>query len=144
MIKVQCKHNDPSNIPIGIPDNFDYGLELGKIYLVMGILTFKLSNNIYFLIDESGRPSWFPFQLFEILHNTLPTNWFLKINMGDEYVDYRNLVGFEELCNKEGFFNRLLERDEEAMNTYFRRKVELEKSIELEEGPASPLWRDSF
>ena len=78
-MKVICKYNDPSNLPNAIPDNFDYGLELSKEYLVMGILTFKQSNNLYFLVDEGGSPSWFPYQIFEIVNNQLPTNWFVKI-----------------------------------------------------------------
>lgn len=128
-MKVVCKHNDPSNLPSDIPDNFDYGLELNKEYLVMGVLTFKKSNDLYFLVDENGRPSWFPFQIFEVISNELPANWFMKINIGDHYVDYRNLFGFNELCKKEDFFNQLLERDEEVMQIYFRRKVELEKIL---------------
>ena len=128
-MKVLCRINDPSSVSNNIPDNFDYGLEIGKEYLVMGMLTFKKSNNLYFLIDENGRPSWFPFQIFDILNNELPDNWFVKVNINNEYVDYFNLIGFAELCNKEDFFNQLLERDEEVMRVYFRRKIELENSL---------------
>ena len=128
-MKVICKHNDPSNLPSGIPNNFDYGLEINKEYLVTGILNFKQSNDLYFLVDESGRPSWFPFQIFETVNNKLPKNWFVKINVGNDYVDYKNLIGFNELCNDDDFFNQLLERDEEAMQVYFRRKIELEKEL---------------
>ncbi len=128
-MKVVCRYNNPSNLPKGIPDNFDYGLELSKEYLVMGVLTFKQSNDLYFLVDENGSPSWFPYQIFEIVSNELPANWFVKINIGNDYVDYQNLFGFNELCNKEDFFNQLLEREEETMQTYFMRKIELEKEL---------------
>jgi len=128
-MKVICKYNDPSNLPNGIPDSFDFGLEIGKEYLVTGILTFKQSDDLYFLVDENGRPSWFPFQIFETINNELPKNWFVKINVGNDYVDYKNLIGFNELCNEDDFFNQLLERDEEAMQVYFRRKIELEKEL---------------
>ncbi|HTN36337.1 MAG TPA: hypothetical protein VL053_04630 [Arachidicoccus sp.] len=128
-MKVICKYNDPSNLPSGIPDNFDYGLEINKEYLVTGILTFKQSDDLYFLVDESGRPSWFPFQIFEIINNKLPKIWFIKINVRNDYVDYKNLIGFNELCNNDAFFNQLLERDEEAMQVYFKRKIELEKEL---------------
>ncbi len=132
-MKVICKYNDPSNLPKGIPDNFDYGLELDKEYLVMGILTFKKSNDFYFLIDENGRPSWFPYQIFEIANNTLPKDWFLRINTENENVDFKNLIGFNELCNNDIFFNNLLERDEDAMRIYFKQKIELEKELGEEE-----------
>ncbi len=127
-MRVVCKYNDPSNIPSDIPDNFDFGLEINKEYLVMGMLNFKKSNDLYFLVDEDGRPSWFPYQIFEIKNNNLPQSWAVKINISDDYVDYKNLMGFDELCNKEDFFNQLLERDENVMQIYFKRKIELEKN----------------
>lgn len=129
-MKVVCKYNDPSNLPSGIPDNFDYGLIQNKEYLVTGIMTFKQSNDLYFLVDENGRPSWFPFQIFETTNNELPKNWYIKVNLGNDYVDYKNLIGFSELCNNKDYFNLLLERDEEAMHVYFRRKIELEKELQ--------------
>ena len=132
-MRVICKFNDPSNISRDIPDDFDYGLEIGKEYTVMGMLTFKRSNHLYFLIDENGRPSWFPHQIFDVLNNALPQNWFVKINREKDNVDFYNLIGFKELCNSENFFNQLLEREESVMRTYFRRKIELEKEIADEE-----------
>lgn len=67
---------------------------------------------------------------FEIVSNELPFNWFVSINKDNKYTDYRNLIGFAELCNDEDFFNKLLERDEATLRTYFRRKMELEKEWE--------------
>ena len=128
-MKVVCKYNDPSNVPKNIPDDFDFGLNVEKEYLVMGMLTYKKSNSLYFLIDENGRPSWFPFQIFEISNNVIPENWFVKINTDNDYVDFYNLMGFNELCNNEDFFNQLLERDEKTMQIYFRRKIELENEL---------------
>lgn len=132
-MKVICKYNDPSNLPTGIPDNFDFGLELNKEYIVMGLLTFKRSNDLYLLVDENGRPSWFPYQIFEIVNNILPKKWLVKINSRNEFVDYKNLIGFRELCNDDNFFNGLLEREEEPMRIYFKRKIELERDLSEEE-----------
>ena len=73
-MKVKCLYNDPSNVGEGIPNDFDYGLEINKEYLVMGIMTFKKSDNLYFLIDEDSRPGWFPHQIFEIESNTAATS----------------------------------------------------------------------
>ncbi|WAC14693.1 hypothetical protein [Dyadobacter pollutisoli] len=114
-MKVICKFNAPSNVPDNIPNDFDFGLCTGKEYTVMGMLTFKGSNNLHFLVDENGRLSWFPFQIFTISNNEVPENWFININVDDIHVDYLNLLCFDELCNKKDFFNQLLERDEEAI-----------------------------
>ena len=129
MIKIKCIYNDPNDLPDGIPNNFDYGLEVDKEYLVMGIAIFKKSDNLYFLVDENSCPNWFPSQIFDITHNSLHYNWFMKVNFDNEHVDYKNLIGFDELCNDENFFNLLLERDENAMRIYFRRKIEMEKEF---------------
>ncbi|TXI13189.1 MAG: hypothetical protein E6Q66_10480 [Pedobacter sp.] len=128
-MRVICKLNDPSNTPSNIPDNFDFGLEIGKQYTVMGMLTFKESGHLYFLVDECSRPSWFPHQLFTISNSQLPKNWFVNINEDRTDVDFHNLIGFYELCNDVDFFNNLLEREEETMRIYFRRKMELEKEL---------------
>lgn len=103
-MKVRCLYNNPFNLLPAIPDNFDYGLEVNKQYLVMGMMTFKQSDNLYFLVDENSRPGWFPYQIFDMKSNKLPSDWFVKINEGNDYVDYQNLIGFDELCNDEDFF----------------------------------------
>ena len=123
-----CNFNDPFDVPKDYPNDFDYGLEIGKEYIVMGILTFKTSNHLYVLIDENSRPSWFPYQIFKIVDNAFPQNWFVKINDTREDTDFYNLIGFDELCNEENFYNRLIEREDEAMRIYFRRKIEIEKN----------------
>lgn len=128
-MKVVCIYNDPSNVMSGIPDNFDYGLEIKKEYLVMGITTFKESDNLYYLVDENGRPSWFPYQIFKIIENDLPSSWFICVNSDNVYTDYKNLIGFNELCNNEDYFNNLLEREPESLQVYFKRKKELESFI---------------
>lgn len=124
-MKVKCLINIPENLPEGIPDDFDYGLELGKEYIVMGIVTYKSSQVPYFLVDENGRPSWFPHQLFDLIENTIPGNWFLKINGVTEYSDIYSILGFEELCQDETYFDQLQDRVSGAMGIYFRRKEEL-------------------
>lgn len=126
-MKVICNYNDPTNLPDEFPDDFDYGLELGKEYMVMGIAVYKGSNCLYFLIDENTRPNWFPFLLFDISDNSLPQNWFVKVNGEKDNSDIYSLCGYEELCNDVEYYDKLVERDNEAMRTYFRRKIEYEK-----------------
>jgi hypothetical protein len=126
-MKVICILNDPSKVEDKISDNFDYGLKIGNEYIVMGILTFKDSTLLYYLVDENGKPSWFPNQIFNIIDNQFPHNWFLKINENRDDVDFYNLIGFNELCNETNYFNSLLERDEIALSIYYKHKIEYEK-----------------
>ena len=142
-MKVICKQTTSKGFNLKevttvLSTNFDYsfggyGIELGKEYLVMGIALYKDSNCIYYLIDTSSKPDWLPFLLFEIVENSLPKQWHVKAPGKKENSDIYALWGFEELCNEETFYDRLLEREEAAMRTYFRRKIELEKEIAEQE-----------
>jgi hypothetical protein len=108
-----------------------YGIELGKEYTIMGIVLYNDSNCLYYLIDVNGRPDWFPYLLFEISDNSLPRNWFIKLNGKMKSSDINCLWGFEELCNVQDFYHQLIEREETAMRIYFRRKIEIEKEYEI-------------
>ena len=129
-MKVICHYNDPSkNLPEGSPDNFDYGLEKEKEYLVMGIMLFE--NSLEYLIDENGKPSWFPHQLFTISNTRLSQNWHFKAFPRQESDKLLFLCGFYELCCDKDFqfYTLLLERDENALSKYFQRKMEAEKEF---------------
>jgi hypothetical protein len=104
-----------------------YGLELGKEYFLMGMAVYKDSNCIYFLIDNNGRPDWLPHLLFNVTDNTLPIDWFVRVNGKKISSDIYCLWGLEELCNDEGFYDKLTNRDKEAMQIFFKRKSELEE-----------------
>lgn len=106
-----------------------YGLELDKEYFVMGIAMYQNSNCLYYLIDTNGKPDWFPYLLFDIADNSIPRNWFIKVNGKNDDSDIYSLCGFDELCNDSDFYDQLLERDEKAMQIYFKRKAELEKEL---------------
>ncbi len=105
-----------------------YGLEINREYLIMGLVVYKDTNCIYFLIDVNGKPDWFPYLLFEITDNCLPKEWFLKVNGKSSKSDIYSIVGFDELCNNEDFYNQLVERNIDAIQIYFKRKIELEKN----------------
>lgn len=126
-MKVICKYNDPENLPEEIKTRFDYGLEIGKAYLVMGIALLRESDLIYYLVDEGGRPNLFPKSIFEIIDNTIPINWFIKLDENPFFNSYA-ILGFYELCNEANYYENLIDREENAMRIYYRRKIELENS----------------
>lgn len=135
-MKVECKFNDPDSVPIGTPSKFDHGLILGKKYFVMGIMTHQRNDtlvklkqvinfdDLFYLIDEDGRPFWFPYQIFEITDSSLPFEWYLRINDGSINALYKNLFGFKELCMEDEFFNNLLLREKRELEIYRERKKE--------------------
>jgi len=106
-----------------------YGLEVNKEYFILGIAVYQNNNCLYYLVDVNGKPDWFPYLLFDVTDNSFPKNWFIKINGKSDDTDIYSLCGFDELCNDDDFYDQLLEREEQAMQTYFRRKIELEKEL---------------
>lgn len=131
-MKVICKKNtskdfDLKEVRSVISNEVRYPIEIGKEYLVMGIMILKRDKCIQYLIDDSGRPFWIPYLLFDISDNALPNNWYVSIFDKNSPGDLFYLSGFYELCNDEDFHDSLMERDEEAMILYFQRKIELEK-----------------
>lgn len=105
-----------------------YGLELNKTYLIMGIRIQQNNSCLYYLIDTNGKPDWFPYLLFDIIDGSLPQNWFFKINNNNS--DAHVVFGFDELCNDDGFYYKLIDRDHDATQIYFRRKIEFEKELD--------------
>ncbi len=131
-MKAICKKTtsegfDLKKVTTVFSNSFDYsfggsGLELGKEYTIMGVALYKDSTCLYFLIDTFGRPNWFPHLLFDVLENSIPLNWHMKLNGNNKDGDIYCLWGFDELCNDETYYDRLIERDEAAMSIFFRRK----------------------
>jgi hypothetical protein len=109
-----------------------YGLVIGKDYLVMGMILGE--GTLDYLIDDGGYISAYPYPLFEVIDNKLPSSWFFKsLKNTDENYPYQEAVwGYYELVFENSHYERLIDVDKEAMRVYFRRKIELEK--ELEEG----------
>jgi hypothetical protein len=140
-MRVICKQTtsegfDLKEVTTIFSNNHDYsaggfGLELNREYIVMGMLLYKDTNCIYFLVDVNSRPEWYPYLLFDVSDNSIPNSWFTKIY--DKKIKNNGvfcLWGFKELCNDETFYEQLIDRDDQAMRTYFKRKIEIEKSLE--------------
>ena len=109
----------------------EYGqLEIGKEYLVMGMIFFE--SYLAYLIDDSGIISACPCQLFETTDNKVNPDWHFRLVEKDEdmYPYIQGILGYVELClDKKSYEKLVVERDQEAMQTYYKRKIELEKSL---------------
>lgn len=132
-MKVRCKYNDPHNLPKFIPSDFDYGLELEKEYLVMGMII--NGEKFYYFIDENGKPGFYPREIFDIIDNQLSKKWYFKpYSRNDEMYPYTQAIwGYYELCFDQSHYEKLVDRESDALRLYFRRKIELEKELEEDE-----------
>ena len=123
-MKVLCKYNNPDNPPKNAPSDFDYGLELEKEYLVMGILLWE--NQLWYLIDE-GTPSFYPTELFDITDSRFSQRWYFKTYSEDEAMYKQAIWGYYELVSDEVYYEQLVCKEREALELYFKRKREIEK-----------------
>lgn len=127
-MKVICKTKTAHNLDLHEvttlhANEYDYELIVDKEYIVMGIAIYKESNCPYYLIDENGRPDWFPYPLFTVSDKSLPNNWYITVHNKQSIGDIFLLMGFNELCNDNDFHDLLIERDKDAIKTYFARKA---------------------
>ena len=142
-MKVRCIYNtgkvlrEYDNKPLnkdelgqfGTTEYTEFGLIIGKEYLVMGMMLSE--GTLDYLIDDSGYVSAYPYPLFEVTDNKLPSSWFFKsLKNTDENYPYREAIwGYYELVFDETHYEKLVDIDEEALRIYFRRKIELEKEL---------------
>ena len=111
-MKVLCKHNDPDNISSEVPNNFDFGLELEKEYLVMGIVLAE--KQLWYLIDEKGKPSFYPFQLFQVTETLMNSNWYFKLYNEDDGIfpfGKEAMWGYLELCFDNSHYEQLIDSE---------------------------------
>lgn len=114
----------------GASEMVRYEIEVGVEYLVMGIIIFK--DYQAYLIDDKGFISACPCQLFEVTDNEVTPNWHFRLIDKDEdiYPFVQSIFGYPELCSDTKAYEKLIvEKEDEAQRIYFRRKIELEKSL---------------
>lgn len=114
----------------GSTGHTEFGLTVGKEYIVMGMIFGE--GSLDYLIDDGGYASTYPYPLFEVIDNKLPSGWFFKsLKNTDENYPYQEAVwGYYELIFDTDHYEKLVDIDEEAQRIYFRRKIELEKELE--------------
>lgn len=107
----------------------EFGLTIGKEYIVMGMILGE--GTLDYLIDDGGYVSLYPYPLFEVVDNKLPSSWYFKsLKNTDENYPYQEAVwGYYELVFDDTHYEKLVDVEEEAMRMYFRRKIELEKEL---------------
>jgi hypothetical protein len=107
----------------------EFGLTIGKEYIVMGMILGE--GTLVYLIDDGGYVSAYPYPLFEVVDQKLPASWYFKtLNNSDANYPYQEAVwGYYELVFDDTHYEKLVDFEEEAVQVYFRRKIELEKEL---------------
>ncbi|MGV3609449.1 MAG: hypothetical protein ACO1N0_00760 [Fluviicola sp.] len=108
----------------GVSANSEFNeITIGAEYLVMGLIIFETYQA--YVIDDNGFISACPCQLFEVIDNTLDSDWHFRLIQKDEdiYPFIQAIFGYSELCSdKNAYENLIIEKDEETHRMYFKRK----------------------
>jgi hypothetical protein len=102
----------------------EYPIEIGKEYLVMGIVIFK--EYVSYLIDDSFVFTA-PCYLFETVDASLNTNWQFRCIKKKEkiYPFIQAIFGYEEFCLDVNSYEDLIcNKTDESLVVYFKRKFE--------------------
>lgn len=113
---------------IGTTEETCYGeLEIGRIYLVMGMTL--VDGVLNYLIDSGRVINAHHHQLFEIIENKIPPTWFFRsFTDTDKFFQGLEAIwGYHELVFDSNHYEKLIEMEDEAHETYFLRKIELEQ-----------------
>lgn len=99
-------------------------LRIDEIYIVYGQMICR--GMLQYLIKgtDENLPSWYPAEIFEIENTLLPFEWYFKYQIDNEV---SALWGFYELVNDEEFIDSLIEREEEAVKVFLKRKKEIDE-----------------
>lgn len=134
---IKNRETDTPNVPFPVHNPRKY-LEIDKIYNVYGVFFYQ-SELLYLIVgqeektDESKTlPSWEPAELFEIIDNQLPPDWYFERSREklptEKLIDSNSAIwGYRELACSPHHSDRLLEREIEDIKIFLKRKHEIDE-----------------
>ena len=81
---------------------------------------------LLFPIDEM-LPSWLPADLFEVIDQRLPFEWYFRYFSDKPSNQIKILIGYKELVLDEAHYNDLIEVDRKAIRIFLTRKKEIDE-----------------
>ena len=138
-MQVKCKYTLGSDLPPkalkgkGFKST-NFNLEIGALYSVYSIV---LINGVvrYLTLDRwQTVPFWYPAELYTIEDPLLPPGWYFKYFFPPTCVGVEALWGYKEMIFDSQHFNDLIEREDEAVRTFIKRKEEIDSWNEAQPG----------
>ncbi|MCG8500390.1 MAG: phosphoribosylaminoimidazole synthetase [Firmicutes bacterium] len=129
-MKVKCRANTGAGLmPVTISNIGDtaetqYPLKIGEIYTVYG--QGILRNVLKYLIvgTYENLPSWYPAELFEVEDSQIYFEWHYKY---DKDFVTSALWGYHEMVNEKNHYVDLIEREDQAIRIFLKRKKEIDE-----------------
>ena len=121
LMKAECVITNGALLParysaLGFTAHVVIALKVGRIYEVYGTSVWH-SIVSFLVMDEDESPSWYPAEVFKIVDDTVPDNWFFKY-FSDDQLSLQAVWGPERLVKEEGFYEALADGDPTAVHTF--------------------------
>lgn len=91
-------------------------VESGKVYEVYATSVWRSIVSVL-VVDEDDFPTWYPAEVFEIVCNSIPGDWFFKYYSDNEF-GLQAVWGPEYLVKDERFYDALNDREPSALHTF--------------------------
>ncbi|MGX7137189.1 hypothetical protein RV15_GL001170 [Enterococcus silesiacus] len=97
------------------------------MYTIYAQVLFK--NVLHYLIigTHEDLPSWYPAELFEVVDHQVYLEWYYNYEINSVV---SGLWGYKEMVMTDNHYDDLIERTEEAIEVFFKRKKEIDEFIE--------------
>ena|SRR2546423_874979 len=106
----------------GYSASSSFDLTPGKEYVVYGISLWR-GLLLYLILGEGQRPAWYPAELFSVTRSEIPSGWYFAFFSPKDGAGLSGVWGYDELVNREGYFDMLAELDREAAEVFERRRM---------------------
>jgi hypothetical protein len=128
-MKVKCIANRGSDLPKKLLDEgylatSEFDLIINQTYMVYGVMSWKGVINYLTLDKYESLPVWFPAELFTVMDETLPFEWYFDYFGFEQDISF--LCGYKELVQERKHFEGLIERESDAIGVFIKRKKEIE------------------
>ena len=127
-MKIKCVSNTnefliQKNANINHLENYEDNIIIGKEYIIYAISYYENHFN-YLMYDNSLKPNWYFSELFDEIDNQISSTWFCKIFNQKKML--KAIWGYKELVNIENHYDDLLEREQVALDIFYKRKKEMD------------------
>jgi hypothetical protein len=101
----------------------DRDLVIGEIYAVVAITRWKDGGIHVYLhtIEVSEHPYPYPLEMFEVVDSSVPVGWCVGFKPGPDGL-FIDCIGFAEWVDDSGFFERLVDGEQDAVSAYARQR----------------------
>jgi hypothetical protein len=131
-MKVKCIANTGKDLlektlTLGYSTETMFDLCLEQIYTVYGICIWRESLHYMLKGEEHSFPSWYPAELFTVTDHLMPSEWYFEYC--GSACDITTVWGYKELVLDGNHFDDLMERNNEALGVFLKRKQEIDENL---------------